>query len=231
MTQRLAHPLVLGPAAPARALAIPRALPSSAAQRRNGSQHTHSSSRLDPNWTLRPLRRRRSRRAKPPRLRRFREVGATGFEPATFRPPSRTASGARRGERNWTALRGDHVPTRRAADLAPSPALVAALEQLAFSQRRSNAAAAPQPGFVELPECLPCVLLALSTASQELVRLIEFRTQLRDGSTQEFELGALFVAQFDAPIPSLIGLSHRPIFAVRVHRPARRAPACQYVFR
>jgi hypothetical protein len=26
--------------------------------------------------------------AKPPRLRRFREVGATGFEPATFRPPA-----------------------------------------------------------------------------------------------------------------------------------------------
>jgi hypothetical protein len=59
------------------------------------------------------------------------------------------------------------------------------------------------------------------------VRLIELRAQLRDGSAQEFELGALFVAQFDAPIPSLIGLSHRPVFAVRRHPPARRAPACQ----
>jgi hypothetical protein len=63
------------------------------------------------------------------------------------------------------------------------------------------------------------------------MRLIEFRAELRDGSTQDFELGALFVTQFDAPIPSLIGLSHPPLFAVRVHRPARRAPAYQYVFR
>jgi hypothetical protein len=96
------------------------------------------------------------------------------------------------------------------------------LQQLTFSQRLSNATAAPQPGFVELSECLPYVLLALSTASQELMRLIEFRAQLRDVSTQEFELGVLFVTQFDAPIPSLIGLSHRPIFAVRAHRPARQ---------
>src|SRR5215208_2989529 len=94
------------------------------------------------------------------------------------------------------------------------------LQQLTFSQRRSNATAAPQPGFVELPECLPCVLPALSTASQGLLRLIEFGAQLRDGSTQELELGALFVAQFNAPIPRLIGLSHRLVFAVRVHRPA-----------
>ena len=56
------------------------------------------------------------------------------------------------------------------------------------------------------------------------MRLIEFGAQLRDGCTQTFELGALLVTQFDAPIPSLIGLSHRPVFAVRVHRPARHAP-------
>jgi hypothetical protein len=60
------------------------------------------------------------------------------------------------------------------------------------------------------------------------VRLIKLRAQLRDGPAQEFELGALFIAQFDAPIPSLIGLSHRPVFAVRRHPPARRAPACSH---
>jgi hypothetical protein len=32
------------------------------------------------------------KRAKPPHLRRFREVGATGFEPATFRPPAECAT-------------------------------------------------------------------------------------------------------------------------------------------
>jgi len=47
------------------------------------------------------------------------------------------------------------------------------LQKLTFSQRPSNTTAAPQPGFVELPERLPCLLLALSTASQGLVRLIE----------------------------------------------------------
>jgi hypothetical protein len=56
------------------------------------------------------------------------------------------------------------------------------------------------------------------------VRLIELRAQLRDGSAQEFELGALLVAQFDAPIPRLIGLSHRPVFAVRRRAPPRRPP-------
>src|SRR5215216_3627423 len=98
------------------------------------------------------------------------------------------------------------------------------LQQLTFSQRRPNATAAPGPGFGELPECLACVLMALSAASERLVRLIELRAQLRDGSAQEFELGALLVAQFDAPIPSLIGLSHQPVFAVPRRPPARRAP-------
>jgi hypothetical protein len=101
-----------------------------------------------------------------------------------------------------------------------------ALQQLTFSQRPPDATAVPQPGFVELPECLDRVLLTLSTASERLVRLIELRAQLRDGSAQEFELGALLVAQFDAPIPSLIGLSHRPVFGVGRRAPPRRAPAC-----
>jgi len=52
------------------------------------------------------------------------------------------------------------------------------------------------------------------------VRLIEFGAQLRDGCTQTFELGALLVTQFDAPIPSLIGLSHQPVFAARPDGPA-----------
>jgi hypothetical protein len=82
------------------------------------------------------------------------------------------------------------------------------LQQLTFSQCPANATAAPGPGFGELPECLAGVVMALSAASERLVRLIQFRTQLRDGCTQEFELGALLIAQFDAPIPSLIGLSH-----------------------
>jgi hypothetical protein len=64
--------------------------------------------------------------------------------------------------------------------------------------------------------------MALSAASERLARLIELRAQLRDGSAQEFELGALLIAQVDAPIPSLIGLSHRPVFAVRRCAPARR---------
>jgi hypothetical protein len=63
--------------------------------------------------------------------------------------------------------------------------------------------------------------MALSAASERLVGLIELRVQLRDGSAQEFELGALLIAQFDAPIPSLIGMSHRSDFAVRRRAPAR----------
>jgi hypothetical protein len=122
----------------------------------------------------------------------------------------------------------DHLPTRRAAGLAPPRRVRCDLQQLTFSQRRPNATAAPGPGFGELPECLACVLMALSAASERLVRLIESRAQLSDGSAQEFELGALLIAQFDAPIPSLIGLTHRPVFAVRRHPPARRAPACSH---
>jgi hypothetical protein len=63
--------------------------------------------------------------------------------------------------------------------------------------------------------------MALSAASERLVRLIEFRAQLRNGAAQQFELGALVIPQFDALIPSLIGLSHRPLFAVRRRAPAR----------
>jgi hypothetical protein len=100
-----------------------------------------------------------------------------------------------------------------------------ALQQLTFSQRSADTTATPQPGFVELPERLARVLLSLSTASERLLRLIELRAHLRDGTPQEFELGALLVAQFDAPIPSLVGLSHRPVFGVRRRAPARRAPA------
>ena len=120
----------------------------------------------------------------------------------------------------------DGVPPVPVAEHLAQPVGLEQLQQLTFSQRRPNAIAAPRPGFVELPKCLACVLLALSTASEGLVRLIELRAQLRDGSAQEFELGALLVAQFDAPIPSLIGLSHRPVFAVRRRAPARRDPAC-----
>jgi ketosteroid isomerase-like protein len=51
--------------------------------------------------------------------------------------------------------------------------------------------------------------------------------QLRDGSAQKFELGALLVAQFNAPIPRLIGLSHQPLFAIRRGAPAfERSAAC-----
>ena len=98
------------------------------------------------------------------------------------------------------------------------------LQQLTFSQRRPNTTATPRPGFGELPQCLACVLMALSAGSERLVRLIELRAQLRDGSAQDFELGALLIAQFDAPIPRLIGLSHRPVFGVPRRVPARRAP-------
>ena len=66
--------------------------------------------------------------------------------------------------------------------------------------------------------------MALCAASERLVRLIELRAQLRNAAAQEFELGALVIAQFDAPIPSLFGLSHRSVFAVRHPAPARRAP-------
>ena len=62
--------------------------------------------------------------------------------------------------------------------------------------------------------------MASSGASELLVRLIELGAQLRDGSAQELEFRALLVAQFDSPIPRLIDLSHRSVFAAR-----RRAPA------
>jgi hypothetical protein len=101
------------------------------------------------------------------------------------------------------------------------------LQQLTFSQRAPNATALPRPGFVELPKCLARVLLTLSTASERLVRLIELRAQLRDGSAQEFEFGALLVAQFDAPIPCLIGLSHRQVFGVGRRAPPRRRRGMQ----
>jgi hypothetical protein len=67
--------------------------------------------------------------------------------------------------------------------------------------------------------------MALSGASERLMRLIELRAQLRDGSAQEFELGALLIPQVDAPIPSLISLSHRSVFAVRRRAPAWEAEA------
>ena len=133
------------------------------------------------------------------------------FGPQPERRPGR-ASGGQLGP-----------PTRRAADLAPPRRARCDLQELTFSKCRPNSPAAPGPGFGELPECLACVLMALSAASERLVRLIELRAQLRDGCAQDFELGALLVAQFDAPIPSLIGLSHRPVFAVRRRPPARRA--------
>jgi hypothetical protein len=103
------------------------------------------------------------------------------------------------------------------------------LQQPTLSQGRPNATAAPGSGFGELPECLACVLMALPAASERFVRLIEFRAELRDGSAQEFELGALLIAQFGAPIPTLTGLSHRPLFAVRRHAPARLTPAWPHI--
>jgi hypothetical protein len=57
------------------------------------------------------------------------------------------------------------------------------------------------------------------------VRLLELPAQPRDGSTQALQLGALFVGQLDAPVPSLIGLSHGRYFAFRRPTPARRAPS------
>ncbi|HEX6653866.1 MAG TPA: hypothetical protein VF072_14060 [Thermoleophilaceae bacterium] len=50
--------------------------------------------------------------------------------------------------------------------------------------------------------------MALSAASERLLRLIELRAQLRSGCAEQLELRALLVAQLDAPIPSLFGLSH-----------------------
>jgi hypothetical protein len=64
--------------------------------------------------------------------------------------------------------------------------------------------AGAQPGFIELPECLACVLFALPAHFEGVVRFVELPAQLRGGSTHEFQLGALFVAQLDAPIPRLI---------------------------
>jgi tetratricopeptide (TPR) repeat protein len=57
--------------------------------------------------------------------------------------------------------------------------------------------------------------------------LLELPAQLRDGPTQELQLGTLVVAQLDAPIPRLIGLSHGRCFAVRRPAPAiwRARPA------
>jgi hypothetical protein len=58
------------------------------------------------------------------------------------------------------------------------------------------------------------------------VRLVELPAQLRDGSTQALQFGALFVSQLYAPIPRLIGLNHGRCFAVSRPAPARRAPLC-----
>jgi hypothetical protein len=69
-------------------------------------------------------------------------------------------------------------------------------------------------------------LFALSTHSEGVVRLVELPAQLRDGPAQELQLGALVVAQLDAPIPRPIGLNHGRCFAVRRPAPARRAPVC-----
>ena len=106
---------------------------------------------------------------------------------------------------------------------APHPG--AHLQELTFSQRLPHATAAPWPRFGELPECLARVLMALSATSERLVRLIDLRAQLRDGAAQGFELGALLIAQLDAPIPSLISLSHQPVFAGSRRAPPPLAPA------
>src|SRR5215207_9853423 len=54
--------------------------------------HAATSAGLDPIWAPSgpPMILRRNR--KPPHMRRFSEVGATGFEPATFRPPAERQS-------------------------------------------------------------------------------------------------------------------------------------------
>jgi hypothetical protein len=59
------------------------------------------------------------------------------------------------------------------------------------------------------------------------VRLLELPAQLGDGPTQEFQLGALFVAQLDAPIPRLIGLSHGRCFAVPRPAPLNDLPSAR----
>jgi hypothetical protein len=68
----------------------------------------------------------------------------------------------------------DELPAALASG-APVAAQLRDLQELTFSQRRPNATAAPWPGFGELPECLACVLMALSAASECLVRLIDLR--------------------------------------------------------
>src|SRR5687767_10170363 len=110
--------------------------------------------------------------------------------------------------------------------LVPPGRVRGGLQQLAVAQRRPYPTPLPRPGFVELPECLACILFALSTHPEGVVRLVELPAQLRDGPTQELQLGALVVAQLDAPIPRLIGLNHGRCFAVRRPAPARRAPVC-----
>lgn len=97
------------------------------------------------------------------------------------------------------------------------------LQHLAVAQRPAHVTPAPRPDFVELPERLAHLLLALSACSEGVVRLVQLRAQLRDGAVQEFELVAPFVAQFDAPIPGLICLSHRSVFDIRRPAPAGRA--------
>src|SRR5215204_3343384 len=68
--------------------------------------HAATSAGLDPIWAPSgpPMILRRNR--KPPHMRRFSEVGATGFEPATFRPPAECATRLRHAPRVERRFRG-----------------------------------------------------------------------------------------------------------------------------
>jgi hypothetical protein len=83
---------------------------------------------LDPEWTPRERERSRPERTKPPRLRRFREVGATGVEPATFRPPARVLKALLLGQRRIGGMTS-HAPRRSPGDCSVSRIATAAVRR------------------------------------------------------------------------------------------------------
>jgi hypothetical protein len=54
----------------------------------DGPLKARSAAKLDPNWTPRGMAATRVAPTKPGSLQAFHEIGETGFEPATARPPA-----------------------------------------------------------------------------------------------------------------------------------------------
>ena len=104
----------------------------------------------------------------------LRLIPAACFRQQTVPARQSRATGRAAVCKRWAVLRSEG-PSQIRCLLLARPALRADSQQLTVAERLPYPTPAPRLDFVELPERLTYVLLALSTGSEGVVRLVELR--------------------------------------------------------